>query len=283
MNVLSFERQTAIIAALVDGCSIRATERLTETHRDTIMRLGVRVGQGCAELHDAMMRNLQVARLELDEAWSYVGKKQARVTQEDGDEIGDQYVFIGMASSAKAIISYTVGRRNAANTRAFAQDLRDRVLGRPEISSDGFNCYPEAIDRAFGIDCTYGMVDKHYSTPQSPEASRRYSPGNVVSICKRNVVGYPTRISTSLVERQNLTLRMGQRRFTRLTNAFSKKLENHCAAVSLYVAHYNFCRVHEALRITPAMQLGITDHIWSIGELVDAALNGVLRSEQVAA
>jgi IS1 family transposase len=283
MNVLSFERQTAIIAALVDGCSIRATERLTETHRDTIMRLGVRVGQGCAELHDAMMRNLQVARLELDEAWSYVGKKQARVTQEDGDEIGDQYVFIGMASSAKAIISYTVGRRNAANTRAFAQDLRDRVLGRPEISSDGFNCYPEAIDRAFGIDCTYGMVDKHYSTPQSPEASRRYSPRKLVSIFKRNVDGYPTRISTSLVERQNLTLRMGQRRFTRLTNAFSKKLENHCAAVSLYVAHYNFCRVHEALRITPAMQLGITDHIWSIGELVDAALNGVLRSEQVAA
>ena len=162
----------------------------------------------------------------------------------------------------------------------FLWDVRERVFGAPEIISDGFNAYPNAVEEAFGASCTFGTIEKHYNAPQAVEAARRYSPAQVVSITTRSVVGAPSHISTSYVERQNLSLRMAQRRFTRLTNAFSKKLENHYAAVALYAAHYNFCRVHEALRITPAMQLGVTDHIWTISELVDAALNGSLSVRQ---
>ena len=280
MNILPRDKQIEAISALCEGVSIRATERLTGIHRDTIMRLGVRVGMGCAALHDQMMRDLRVNRIELDEAWSYVGKKQRKVTPEDGAGLGDQYVFLALADSAKAIISYCIGKRDAENTRTFVADLRARVLGAPEISSDAFNAYPVAVDLAFGIDCHFGTIEKHYKAEVAVEAARRYSPGWVVSVSKHDVIGRPKQISTSYVERQNLTLRMQQRRFTRLTNGFSKKLENHAAAVALYVAHYNLCRVHEALRITPAMHLGVTDHVWSIGELVDAALAGNVPAPQ---
>jgi IS1 family transposase len=282
-NNLPFDRQVEVISALTEGVSIRATERLTDIHRATIMRLGVRVGMGCDKLHNAIMRGVHVPRLELDEAWSYVAKKQKQVQPEDGTNKGDQYVFIALTGAAKAIIAYRVGKRTFENTQAFLWDIRERVFGAPEISTDGFNAYPNAIEEAFGAGCTFGTVEKHYSAPQAIEASRRYSPAEVVSITTRAVVGAPSHISTSYVERQNLTLRMSQRRFSRLTNAFSKKLENHCAAVALYAAHYNFCRVHEALRITPAMQLGVTDHVWTVRELVNAALTGeVVRRSAVA-
>lgn len=244
------------------------------------MRLGVRVGLGCAAIHDALMRDLHVPRIELDETWSFVGKKQKRVTPDDGNGKGDQYVYLALAGAAKALISYRIGKRTAENTRAFVMDVRERVLGAPEISSDAFNQYPNAIELAFGTDCTFGTIDKHYSAPQAVEAARRYSPAEVVSITTRAVVGRPKHISTSYVERQKFSLRMAQRRFTRLTNGFSKTLESHAAAVALYVAHYNFCRVHEALRITPAMQLGVTDHVWTISELVEAALYGTVREGQ---
>ncbi|MGH6850339.1 MAG: transposase [Methylocella sp.] len=274
MNILSREKQIETVAALTEGVSVHATERLTGVNRGTILSLGVRVGQGCAVLHDRLMRDLNVSRIELDEAWSFVAKKQARLTPEDGTDKGDQYVFLAIAGAAKAILSYCVGKRNQEHTSAFVADLRARVLGAPEISSDGWNCYPGAIDDAFGIDVNYGQIEKHYGVQVGVvEAARRYSPAQVVAVSKRRVVGHPRHISTSYIERQNLTIRMQQRRFTRLTNAFSKKLENHEAAVALYVSHYNFCRVHETLRVTPAMQLGVTDHIWSIGELVDAAMN----------
>jgi IS1 family transposase len=273
VNILPREKQIEAVASLTEGCSIRATERLTGVNRGTILSLGVRVGQGCAALHDRLMRDLNVSRIELDEAWSFCFKKQARLTPADGADKGDQYVFLAIAGAAKAILSYRVGKRNQEHTSAFVADLRERVLGAPEISSDGWNCYPGAIDDAFGIDVAYGQIEKHYGVQAGViEAARRYSPAQVVAVNKRRIVGRPRHISTSYVERQNLTLRMQQRRFTRLTNAFSKKLENHEAAVALYVAHYNFCRVHETLRLTPAMQLGITNHIWSIRELVGVAM-----------
>jgi IS1 family transposase len=274
VNILPREKQIEAVAALTEGVSIRAAERLTGVNRGTLLSLGVRIGQGCAALHDRLMRDLNVGRIELDEAWSFVGKKQARLAPEDGTDKGDQYIFLAIAGAAKAILSYRVGKRNQEHTSAFVADLRARVLGAPEISSDGWNCYPGAIEDAFGIDVTYGQIEKHYGVQAGVvEAARRYSPAQVVAVSKRRVVGRPRHISTSYVERQNLTLRMQQRRFTRLTNAFSKKLKNHEAAVALYAAAFNFCRVHETLRVTPAMQLGVTDHIWSIGELVDAALN----------
>ena len=211
MNVLSHDKQVQIIAALTEGCSIRAVERLTGVHRDTIMRLAVRVGEGCARLHNGLMRDLQVNRIELDEIWSFIGKKQKKVKPEDGDLVGDQYTFIALADTAKAIVTYRIGKRTRENTEAFCIDLRRRVLGAPEISSDGFAAYPWAVSLAFGEQCKFGVIEKHYAVSGTPEASRRYSPGEVVSVTKNAVFGRPAHISTSYVERQNLTLRMQQR------------------------------------------------------------------------
>jgi IS1 family transposase len=269
-NVLSNDKQVSIISALTEGVSIRAIERLTGVHRDTIMRLGVRIGEGCAGLHDVMMVDVQVGRVEIDEAWSYVAKKQ-RKTSLDDMERGDQYVFLALEGTHKAILSYAIGKRDVGTTRTFIADLRRRLLNQPVINSDAFSAYPDAIEEHFGADVSYGQIVKHYSTVSSKEAARRYSPGHVVAVETRAITGRPRYISTSYIERQNLNLRMAQRRFTRLTNGFSKKLRNHKAAVALYVAHYNLCRVHESLRVTPAMALRLTDHIWSIDELIAAA------------
>lgn len=276
MNILPREKQIEAIAALCEGVSIRAAERLTGVNRGTIMNLGARVGVGCAKAHNRLMRNLNVSRLEFDEIWQFVGKKRKAVKDTDPDTVGDQYTYIALAGSAKAIVSFYTGKRTHGATLAFAKDVRARVLGAPEISTDGLNSYPGAIEQAFKNECSHGVIVKTYAAAGSAdnETARRYSPGDVVSVEVQRVVGDPRFVSTSYVERQNLTIRMQQRRFTRLTNAFSKKFEHHCAAVALYTMYYNFCRVHEALRITPAMQLGVTDHVWSIGELIDAALDG---------
>lgn len=284
MNILPFDRQVSVIAALTEGCSIRATERLTGVHRDTIMRLGVRVGMGCHRLHNAIMRDLQSPLIELDELWSFVGKKQRRLKPTDGADKGDQYIFTALDAHNKAIISYRVGKRDGDTTRAFLYDLRERVLNAPQISSDSFPAYEDAVRQVFGERVHYAQIHKRYVGEPPINAARRYSPGVVVGVEKRNVIGFPVnfQVSTSLVERSNLTARMHSRRLTRLTNGFSKKLENHAAAFALYVAHYNLCRVHETLRITPAMALGLTDHIWTIGELVDAALNGVIEPKAAA-
>jgi IS1 family transposase len=272
MNVLPFDKQVAIISALTEGCSIRTTERLTGVHRDTTMRLAARVGFGAIKFHDRTVHSLQVPRLELDEAWSFVGKKQRRCTPADGIVKGDQYVFLGMSASSKAIVSFQVGKRNEENTKAFLWDLRERIVNAPEISTDAFPAYEGAIEEAFGAECRYGQIIKTYVGEPGIDAARRYSPGYVVAVDRRAVIGAPRHISTSLAERQNLSLRMASRRFTRLTNGFSKRADYHLAAVGLFVAHFNFCRVHEAHRVTPAMAQRITDHVWTIGELLTACL-----------
>jgi len=276
-NVLPRDKQIAAIAALCEGVSIRATARLTDIDRDTVMSLGARVGNGCAKLHGALMRNINVSRLEFDEIWQFVGKKRKAVKATDPDTVGDQYTFVALGGASKAIISYYTGKRTSEAATAFAKDVRARVLGAPEISTDGLNAYPNAIAEAFKSECSHGVVVKVFAAMGADtDAAHRYSPGNVESVEYHRVIGEPRQISTSYIERQNLTVRMQQRRFTRLTNAFSKKFEHHVAAFALYAAHYNFCRVHETLKITPAMQIGVTDHIWSIGELIDAALAGVV-------
>lgn len=273
MNNLPREKQIEIIAALCEGVGQRAVTRLTGTDRKTVARLALRVGRGCAELHDRMMVGIRVQRLELDEAWSFVGKKQKNVKRNELFAKGDQYVFIGMAGTQKAIISYRVGKRDSANTAEFIYDLRERVIGLPEISTDGFLPYKNAIRDAFGNRIAHGTITKTYSvTNLGTAAAVRYSPAQVVAVERDVVSGVPVEISTSYVERQNLTLRMGSRRFTRLTNGFSKSLDCHVAAVSLHVAFYNLCRTHEALRATPGMAIGIADHQWSISELIDAAV-----------
>jgi IS1 family transposase len=247
---------------------------MLSVHRDTIMRLGVEVGQACSRLHDRMMRGVSVAMIEVDEIWSFIGKKQKRVRPDDLSSLGDAYSFMAIASVDKAILSCIVGKRDIETTRALAHDLRSRIVNRPQINTDGFGTYPEALEQAFGDDFDHATLQKVFYAPiWEQEASRRYSPGRIRKTKKAASHGKPVmaKASTSYVERQNLTVRMQMRRFTRLTNGFSKKLENHEAAVALYVAWYNLCRVHETLSTTPAMAIGITDHVWSVEELINTA------------
>jgi IS1 family transposase len=271
MNVLSSDKQVTIIAAHVEGSSIRSIERMTGVHRDTIMRLIVRTGQGCARILDETVKNVPAKRIQADEIWTYVFKKQARLNTEDHPDMGDQYVFVGMDADTKLVISHLVGKRDAASAYYFIRDLKDRVQGRPQVTTDGFKPYISAIEDCFGADVDYAQLVKLYGQPKAASGSRDwYAPVQVTAAIPMRVNGNPdTRyISTSMVERQNLTIRMQVRRFTRLTNAFSKKLENLKAAIALHFAHYNFVRVHQTLRVTPAMAAGVSEHVWELGELL---------------
>lgn len=280
MNNLSRQKQTEIIAALCEGVGQRAVSRLTGTDRKTVARLALAVGRGCAELHDRLFVGLHVHRIECDELWAYVGHKrnpQQPLKRRATVETGDQYTYVALASSTRAIIGYCTGKRDGATTDTFIQDLRQRVIGAPEISTDGLHHYRPAIRDAFGKRANHGVINKTYSVTHLnvTEASRRYSPAAVVAVERVAVVGEPEHISTSYVERQNLTLRMASKRFARLSNGFSKRLDCHVAAVALYVSFYNLCKTHEALRMTPAMALDLTDRAWSIGDLIEAALKAV--------
>ena len=269
MNILKAEKQEMAIAALVEGSSIRSVERMTGIHRDTIMRLMLRVGQNCEKILDSTMHNLTCKNIQVDEIWCYVGKKQRHLNDNDNwKELGDQLVFVALDADSKLIPSYIVGKRSAGNAQAFIKDLSERLDNRVQLSSDALNAYIEAVELAFGSDVDYGQIVKAYEA--EPLGPGRYSPPEVVGAEKIIVSGMPDRknISTSYVERQNLTIRMQMRRFTRLTNAFSKKLDNLKAAVALHFAHYNFVRIHQTLRVTPAMAAGVTDHLWEIRDLM---------------
>jgi IS1 family transposase len=270
MNKLPVEKQAVAVSALVEGSSIRSVERMTGIHRDTIMRLMVRTGQNCQELMDSSMRNLQCENLQVDEIWCYVGKKQRHIQiTDDLNELGDQWVWVALDADSKLIPSFLVGKRSIQNAYAFIQDLSERLDNRVQISSDSLKAYADAIEQAFGMEVDYGQIVKSYEA--EPVGAGRYSPPHVVSATRTVIAGNPDvrKISTSYVERSNLTMRMQMRRLTRLTNAFSKKLENLKAAVALHFAHYNYVRVHSSLRVTPAMAAGITDHIWSVEDLID--------------
>jgi IS1 family transposase len=270
MNRVPLARRVQIINALVEGNSIRSTERMTGTHRDTICRLLVEVGDGCAQLMDEQMRDLRCRRIEVDEIWAYVAKKQRHLTpRDDPRRVGDQYTFVALDPETKLVPSYLVGKRDLPTATAFMADLADRLANRVQLSSDALAAYVEATERAFGAGIDYGQIVKFYEA--EPVGRGRYSPPHVVGAERTIIVGNPDQahISTSLIERQNLTMRMSMRRFTRLTNAFSKKVENLRAAVSLHFAHYNFVRVHRSLRVTPAMEAKVTQRLWSLDELVE--------------
>jgi IS1 family transposase len=265
MNVLPIEKQIQIVSALVEGNSIRATARMVGVEHKTVMRVLLRVGDHCGRLLNERMRRLPCKIVQMDEIWSYVGKKEKQVRPDDNPElVGDQYVFVSMDSETKLIPNFRVGKRNAANAWYFVQDLQTRMANRIQLTSDGFRPYKDAVDDAFGMDVDYAMLVKMYS--DSGQADTRYSPGEIVDSRPIPITGNPKPrlISTSHIERQNLTIRMQLRRFTRLTNAFSKKLENMKAALSLHFAWYNFCRVHQTLRVTPAMAAGVTETIWPL-------------------
>ena len=270
-NVLPVEKQEAVVRCLVDGVSVRATERIVGVHRDTILRLMVRIADGCQILHDRHVRDLDLRAVQVDEIWGFVHKKQRWVTKEDdASQCGDFWTFVAIDADTKIVPSYLVGKRDGATANAFMADLSGRLSRRVQISSDGLNAYVDAVERAFGGGVDYGQIVKFYEA--EPIGAGRYSPPKVVDVERVIVEGHPDEadISTSYVERQNLTMRMNMRRLTRLTNAFSKKVENLRAAVALHFAYYNFVRIHQTLRVTPAMAAGVTPRVWTIGDLVAA-------------
>jgi IS1 family transposase len=270
MNILSEEKQALALSVLVEGSSIRSVERMTGIHRDTIMRLMICVGQKCESLLDKTMRNLSCKNLQMDEIWCYVGKKQRHLKEGDNtDLLGDQWVFVALDANSKLIPSYKIGKRDFLTARAFLNDLSARLDNRVQLSSDSLKAYIEAVENSFGANVDYAQVVKTYEA--EPSGAGRYSPPHVISAARLVISGYPDlkNASTSFVERQNLTMRMQMRRFTRLTNAFSKKLENLKAAVALHFAHYNFVRIHQTLRVTPAMAAGVTNHLWTIRDLIN--------------
>jgi IS1 family transposase len=269
MNALSTEQKLAVVSAMVEGNSIRSTERMTGIHRDTIMRLIVRTGENCARILDERMRGINSNFVQVDEIWTFVGVKERRLNEShDALTMGDQYVFIAMDAETKLVPSFVVGKRSATNAYLLMHDLSERLATRVQLTTDGFRPYVNAVDDTFGTNVDYAMLVKTYGDAEPNE--RRYSPAQIVQAVPIPVMGdpQPWSISTSHIERQNLTVRMHMRRFTRLTNAFSKKLENLKAACALHFAHYNFCRVHSSLRVTPAMAAGLTPEVWPLASLL---------------
>ncbi len=275
-NHLSKDKQIAVTAALAEGSSIRSIERMTWIHRDTIMRLGVRIGQGCARLLDQKMRGLTSTSIQVDEIWGFVGKKDKNVkSADDPNAVGSVWTFCAIDSDSKIVPSFKVGHRDSETTNAFMNDLASRLKNRIQLASDGFAPYLEAVEEAWGADVDYGQIVKSFQTDEgeySPE--RKYSAPRFCNVSKYTITGNPDllRAHTGHVERLNATTRLHVKRLNRLTLAFSKKRENFEAAVGLHFAAYNLVRTHATLKMTPAMAAGIERNWWSWGDLVDAAL-----------
>jgi IS1 family transposase len=270
MNKLNRQRRAQIVAALVEGNSIRSTVRMTGASKNTVVKLLADLGSVCAEYQDEALRNLTCKRIQCDEVWSFCYAKQKNVPEDRKGVFGygDVWTWTAIDPETKLVASYYVGLRNAEHAKSFINDLAGRLAHKVQLTTDGLNAYLEAIDEAFGNDIDYAMLVKLYG--QKNEGAARYSPPKCTSTRKQKVSGKPDKqhISTSYVERQNLTMTMSMRRFTRLTNGFSKKVENLEHAISLHFMYYNFCRIHQSLRVTPAMEAGVTDKLWKIEDIV---------------
>jgi len=258
------------IQLLIEGNSIRSTERITNIDRNTILKLLVLAGEKCEKIMGRYVRNIAVKDVECDEVWSFLGKKEKRVRPEDDRNLGDCYTFVAIERNTKLVLNIAMGKRDQLTTNSFIEGLRDAIAPGTsfQITTDGFAAYKTSIPDTFGDYVDYAMLIKVYRA--APEGERKYSPAEVASTEVVPVCGNPDadRICTSIIERSNLSLRMGQRRWTRLTNAFGRKWENQWAAVMLWYTYYNFCRIHKSLRVTPAMEAGITNHPWEIAELL---------------
>jgi IS1 family transposase/lambda repressor-like predicted transcriptional regulator len=270
MNVLTPERRAQVIGALVEGNSIRSVSRMSGVSRNTITTLLVAAGAACAEYQDKALRNLRCKRIQCDEIWSFCYAKDNNLPENKKDVFGygSVWTWTALDADTKLICSWMVGNRDGLAARAFIQDLAGRLSDRIQLTTDGHKAYLEAVGEAFGADIDYAMLIKLYGADL--EGETRYSPAACIGARPETITGNPTKkhISTSYVERQNLTMRMCMRRFTRLTNGFSKKLENHIAAVSLHFMYYNFVRIHQTLRTTPAMPAGVTERVWDIADIV---------------
>ena len=264
------ETVVMVVKLLVEGNSIRSTQRITGIDQNTIMKILTLAGEKCERIMGRYVRNIAVKDVECDEVWSFLGKKEKRVRPEDDQNLGDCYTFVAIERHSKLVLNIAMGKRDQLTTNSFIEGLRDAI--KPgisfQITTDGFAPYKTSIPDTFGDYIDYAMLIKVYRA--NPDAERKYSPAEVQSVEVVPVCGNPDpdRICTSIIERSNLSLRMGQRRFTRLTNAFGRKWENQWAAVMLWYTYYNFCRIHRSLRVTPAMEAGITDHIWELPELL---------------
>ena len=270
MNKLSSAKRAAVVAALVEGNSIRATVRMTGVAKNTVVKLLVDLGEACARYQDETLRNLRCNRIQCDEIWSFVGAKEKNVPADKAGKfgIGSVWTWTALDADTKLVPSFLVGTRDLGSAFTFISDLASRLRNRVQLTTDGHRPYLSAVEDAFGADIDYAVLQKLYGS--DPQSETRYSPAQCIGTKTEIVTGDPDpkHISTSYVERQNLTMRMSMRRFTRLTNAFSKKIENHIAAVALYFMYYNFGRVHQTLRVTPAMEAGVTDHVWTVQEIV---------------
>jgi len=273
MNKLSLEKRTQIVAMICEGNSINSTCRVTGASKNTVLKLLAEVGEASALYQDRVMVGLTCKKVQCDEIWSFVGMKERNVPEEIKGVFGfgDVYTWTAIDADTKLMPCWHVGTRDAASAHIFMSDLASRMPNRIQLTTDGHKVYINAVEEAFGGDIDYAMLVKQYGNEGAPvEASCRYSPAECTGAEKRRINGDPDmkHVSTSYVERANLTMRMNMRRFTRLTNAFSKKLENHMHAISLFHMHYNFCRIHKTLRVTPAMEAGLTDHVWDIEEVL---------------
>jgi IS1 family transposase len=270
MNVLDTERRSQVIAALVEGNSIRSVSRMTGVARNTVMSLLIAVGSACAEYQDKALRNLPCKHVQCDEIWSFCYGKDKNLPEDKKGIFGygSVWTWTALDADTKLICSWMVGNRDALAAREFIQDLAGRLDNRIQLTTDGHSAYLEAVDEAFGSGIDYAMLIKLYG--EDLQGETRYSPAACIGTKTRVVAGNPNQkhVSTSYVERQNLTMRMHMRRFTRLTNGFSKKIENHVSAISLHFMYYNFVRIHQTLRITPAMAAGVTDRVWEISDIV---------------
>ena len=276
MNKLPTEKRAKILGMLVEGMSMRAVSRLEEVSINTVTKLMIDAGEACAAYHDATVRNVTASRVQCDEIWSFCYAKEKNVKRAKAAPLGagDVWTWTTLDSDSKMILSYEIGDRSGQTAIEFMDDLRDHLANRVQLTTDGLKAYLEVVEGAFGDDVDFAQLVKLYG--DAPEGQRRYSPAECVGTRKRRVTGKPDRaaVSTSHVERNNLTMRMGMRRFTRLTNAFSKKIENHLHMLSLYFVHYNFCRQHASLGgVSPAMAAGVSDTLrdmeWIVG-LIDA-------------
>jgi IS1 family transposase len=280
MNRLSTEKRAQIAGMIVEGNSVRSITRMTGVCQEAILKLLCDLGKACADHHNNTVRGLRTRRVQCDEVWSFCYAKEKNVpVEKQGTGAGSVWLWTAIDADSKLMLSYLCGGRDASWAKKFMEDLASRLTTRIQITTDGHRAYAEAVEGAFGMDVDYAMLIKLYGAP-SDTPDTRYSPAQCIGIRTGVLSGSPDprHISTSYVERMNLNLRMGLRRFTRLTNAFSKKFENHCYAVAIYFAYYNFCRVHQTLRVTPAMEAGLTDHIWTLVELV-----ALLEAKTVAA
>lgn len=283
MNCLDTKTRARVISCLIEGCSVRATVRMTGAAKNTVVRLLADIGIVCADYHDRYVRDLKVRRLQCDEIWQFVGSKAKNVSIEKKQEgWGDIWTWIGIDADTKLVVSYLVGGRDGGWAMEFMQDCADRIRNRVQITTDGHRSYLDAVENAFGADIDYAQLQKIYGAPMDEEV-RRYSPARCIGSDMKVVSGNPDpkHVSTSFVERQNLTLRMSNRRFTRLTNAFSKKIDNHRHSVALHYMYYNFCRVHQTLRVTPAMEAKLTDHVWSLEELCALLPKPVVKASTI--